>query len=43
LFEIPFDFDCFVLIDLVISRNKKLDYTFRKYIIIIILGEITSS
>jgi hypothetical protein len=29
LFEILFDFDRFVLVDSAISKDKKLDYTFR--------------
>jgi hypothetical protein len=29
LFEIPFDFDRFVFINSAISRDRKLDYTFR--------------
>jgi hypothetical protein len=29
LFEIPFDFDRFVLVDSVVSRDRELDYTFR--------------
>jgi ATP-dependent DNA helicase PIF1 len=29
LFEIPFDFDRFVLVDSAVSRDRKLDYTFR--------------